>query len=458
MKAILWKFALALTMATLSLPPSALAGRGGGFRGGYRGGGYGGYRGGAYGGYRGGAYGGAGYANRGLYNQYHPGMAGGYGYGNYGAGLGMGVGGYGGFGGYGYGVGAWGIGSPMYGWGLSAYNNAYYGLPQMSAGQLAAPTLARAASRDDIPKPSAILAGETRGPTQAQTASRYDYSQPISTTAAPPAEPVASQATAALDRGRVAFKDGNYAQAVQFGEQALGEMPNDPNLHEFLALGLFAQGRFDQAAPPLCAVLSQGPGWNWTTLIGMYPEAELYTQQLRVLESYVKAHPKSAAGHFVLGYHYVTQGHNEAAAKQFATASELKPDDTLSAQLAAHLRPVATQPAPKSATATPPATAPAESISPGKLAGTWEATLAKDSPVSLTIQEDGSFTWTVTRPGKPAMTIAGKSNLADGMLTLSDQHNQKGTLVGQVAWQDTNHFTFKPVGASLTDPGLTFGR
>ena len=154
---------------------------------------------------------------------------------------------------------------------------------------------------------------------------------------------MAAQAGAGFDQARDAFRQGNYAQAVQLDQQALGQMPNDPNMHEFLALGLFAQGQYDQAASSLYAVLSIGPGWNWTTLIGMYPDADTYTQQLRALEAYVKANPQSAAAHFVLGYHYVTQGHNDAAAKQFGEAAGLKPDDKLSAQLAAQLQPPAGQ-------------------------------------------------------------------------------------------------------------------
>ena len=75
---------------------------------------------------------GAGYANRNQYDQYHPGM----GYGNYGNYGGWGMRRRLGYGGYGAGVGAWGMGSPMYGWGMSNYNNAYYGLPQMALDRL----------------------------------------------------------------------------------------------------------------------------------------------------------------------------------------------------------------------------------------------------------------------------------------------------------------------------------
>ena len=58
-------------------------------------------------------------------------------------------------------------------------------------------------------------------------------------------------------------------------------MPNDPTLHEFRRLVLFALDRYDEAAAALYAVLSVGPGWDWTTLISLYGDPETYTQQLR---------------------------------------------------------------------------------------------------------------------------------------------------------------------------------
>ena len=67
---------------------------------------------------------------------------------------------------------------------------------------------------------------------------------------------------------------------------ALAKVPNDSDIHEFRALCLFALGRYDEAAATLYAVLSVGPGWDWTTLIGLYPDVSVYTAQLRALESY----------------------------------------------------------------------------------------------------------------------------------------------------------------------------
>ena len=330
--------------------------------------------------------------------------------------------------GYGSGVGAWGMGSPMYGWGYSNYNNAYSGLgPIGGGGNQSWSSSLRLLPADQHDRRGAR---GTRG----------------------------RQATADFDQARDAFKQGNYALAVQLGEQALGQMPNDPNIHQFLALGLFAQGQYDQAAAPLYAVLTIGPGWNWTTLIGAYAEADTYTQQLRALEAYIRANPQSAPAHFVVGYHYLTQGHNDAAAKQFEDAARLQP---VGQALRAARRPVAAPREPAAVLrrdAPPTATASAESAPQGKLAGRWAATPAKDARVALAINDDGNFTWTVTSTGQPAKTITGKSTFANGVLTLAGQDKQLGALAGQVAWQDDNHMTFRVLGAPQDDPGLKFER
>ncbi len=54
------------------------------------------------------------------------------------------------------------------------------------------------------------------------------------------------------------------------------------------------------------------------------------------------------------------------------------------------------------------------------------------------------------------MNITGQSTFADGNLTLSGKGGQNGALVGQAAWPDADHFTFRLVGAPANDPGLKF--
>ena len=205
----------------------------------------------------------------------------------------------------------------MYGWGYSGYSNPYSGGYSGGGGSQ---TVAAAARRRS-----------------SSAATAYNYSQPISTTAAPPEQAVAGQANSAFDQARDAFKAGDYAKALQLDQQALAQTPNDRTLHEFLALVFFAQGKYDQAAEPLYAVLSVGPGWDWTTLSGMYPDVDTYTRQLRALEANVRANPDSAHAHFVLAYQYLAQGHVENAVAQLKEAVKLQPGDTLSAQLIAIL-------------------------------------------------------------------------------------------------------------------------
>ena len=144
-------------------------------------------------------------------------------------------------------------------------------------------------------------------------AAPYDYAQPIDTVSAPAPEDVTSQAVSSFDAARESFRQGDYASALQQTDAALAKTPNDTALHEFRALCLFALGRYDEAAASLFAVLSVGPGWDWSTLVGLYPNVETYTAQLRTLEDACRANPQSAPDWFVLAYHYLTQGHNDAA-------------------------------------------------------------------------------------------------------------------------------------------------
>ena len=57
---------------------------------------------------------------------------------------------------------------------------------------------------------------------------------------------------------------------------------------------VFALHRYKEAAATIYAVLSIGPGWDWTTLASLYPDIDVYTQQLRDLEQYVNVHRDEA--------------------------------------------------------------------------------------------------------------------------------------------------------------------
>ncbi len=292
----------------------------------------------------------------------------------------------------------------------------------------------------------------------------YDYSQPIDAQSQPPADAVATQATTQFDTAREAFKNGDYTKALELTDGAIKSMPNDATLHEFRALCLYALKRYDEAAAALYAVLSAGPGWDWTTLISLYADPETYTQQLRALESYCSQNRQSAAGRFVLAYQYLTEGHADAAVGQLKVVARLQPKDQLTSQLLQQLvqteKPASdsdttslAQTAPGLATTTLTAN-PNSSGVEGKLEGSWTAQPNADTTITITFQDKGHFVWKVSRQGKDQQ-FSGNSSYENGLLTLvQDQNNN--TMVGHTGWKDETHFTFKVIGAGPGDPGLSF--
>lgn len=338
---------------------------------------------------------------------------------------------YGGWGWGGYGAGvatglvAWGLGSALYsGWGYMPYSNPYVDAPTT----------------------------EVQQPV-------YDYSQPISTTDSPPDAAVTDPALTAFDQAREAFKAGSYDKALPLTDQALKAMPNDSTIHQFRAMVLFALGRYDEAAAALYGVLSVGPGWDWTTLIGLYPDIEVYTAQLGALDQFIRSNPNSAAPRFVLSYLYLTAGQNDAAAGQLKAVTGLQPNDRVSAQLLQSIAKAQPQGAAPGATPQPdvaPAQAPVEPAKGGTLAGTWTASPDKGSTIALSFAAQGDFTWKVTTQGQ-AHSLAGQSTYGSGVLTLV-QAEGGPPMVGRVTWQDADHFVFQALGGGTGDPGLSFSR
>ncbi len=358
----------------------------------------------------------------------------GYGFGGlgfglgYGLGLGFGYGGYGygsygGYGGLGYGLPSWLYGSSLYGYGYTPYCNPYYG-SYAAAGVMASP---------------------------------YDYSQPINTVSAATTDSVTEEALALFGSARDAFKQGNYEVALQQANDALTKTPSDTALHEFRGLCLFALGRYDEAATTLYAVLAAGPGWDWPTMIGLYPNVDVYTTQSRALEAYCKANPQSASSRFVLAYHYTSEGFLEDAAKVLKQVVALKPNDTISAKLLEQLEAAQQNKPGAEAVPPPPVPVPANTVPPegATISGTWNAQSGPDTSIVLTIQPGGGYTWQVTQKGQ-TQQFAGVSTFGGGVLTLAQDNG--AVLVGRVSWKDPTHMTFRVIGDGPTDPGLSFSK
>ena len=379
------------------------------------------------------------------------------------------------YGGYGYS----GLYSYFPTWGMSTYGS--WGL-----GSLATTSLY---SSYVNPYNTIVVQGQP-----AQTTVVYDYSQPINVAATPPEASIAESTEQVFSAARDSFKAGDYGRALELADQVLKQTPNAPVVHEFRALCLFALQRYDEAASVSYAVLSTGPGWNWSTLIGLYPNVEIYTAQLRALESAARSNPTSPSLQFLLGYEYLVQGHDEAAVAQFDKVTKLQPDDQLSAsfvkafrdastaQQTAAAQPVnaalpanspaalpvdapATQPV-TTPTAQPPADANLAQTQPGQadqnqppppteLQGIWKAQPAPDVTISLTLKPEGVFQWVVDNKGQK-QTLEGQAGFQNGTLALLQ--NQGPPLVGKVTQSDPNKFVFAPPGTGNKAPGLTFTR
>ena len=277
----------------------------------------------------------------------------------------------------------------------------------------------------------------------------------------PPAAPQ-DPALIAFNGARDAFMQGNYQGALAQVNQALTQSPNDSVMQEFRATCLFAMQDYQQSAAALYAVLSSGPGWDWTTMSGLYPNIDVYTGQLRALEGYRTQNPSVAYAHFLLAYQYMLLGYKEQAATELNSVVSLQPNDQLSAQL---LRGLTTPANPGSAIAGQPGmpqqsgpaqqAAPSQPVDAAALVGNWQATRSDGSAFGLKLTPDNNFTWQFTQQGKQQV-LNGSYTIANNYLILkaSDQN----TLLGQVAMVDPNHFTFKLTGDNPADPGLTFTR
>jgi tetratricopeptide (TPR) repeat protein len=390
-----------------------------GGNGGY--GGYGGY-GGGYGGYGYGPGGGVGsLLGIGLALAGYGGGYGGLGYGGMGyGGLGYG-GGYGGYGGYGlmggmpigWGLGGWGLGRMAYSSGYYSYNNPYY----------------------------------------ASSGGGYNYSQPIAVAYAD-----APSDTTQFDDAVAQFKAGDYESALTTIDSAIQQNSGDPAMHEFRALTLYALGNYTAAAATIHSVLAVGPGWNWPTMSGLYTDVGVYESQLRALEQASEARMSEADLHFLLAYHYTVMKHEKEAIYELQEVVKLQPNDRLASDLLKmHQVPQTAdaQPAPAATTTAAPAAPEPQPVAVEAIQGTWHAQREDGSKFEIQLQPDKNFTWSVDQQGHKE-TMNGKYDVQKDLLAL--ESDKAGGMVGHVALDGDDKFTFKLLGAPKDDSGLTFSK
>lgn len=366
-------------------------------------------------------------------NNYGYGLGFNSGYSGYGWGLGSGYGGYSGYSGYGrgyggyryrpfgWGLGGWGLGSLYYNSGYLGYSNPYY---------------------------------VTSGPVY------YNYSQPIPVSYNAPVtivENAPDSADEAFNDAVAAFRQNDYDAALDITNKGITQHSDDAVLHEFRSLVLFAKRDFQQSAGTIHSVLAVGPGWDWTTLIGLYASASLYTEQLRDLEDFTKANPLDAASHFLLAYHYMTCGHTDDAVRQLRVVVQLMPNDRVASDILKMIAaPLPTQT--DGAVAPPPAEVanrPAvQPVAAASLVGTWKAAREDGSTFDLNLTSASTFTWSFAQKGQPAQAFGGTYTVEGNVLAL--ERKDGGSLIAEVTPAGDSKFNFKMLGAPAEDLGLDF--
>ena len=337
-----------------------------------------------------------------------------------------------------FGVTAWGVNRLAYGFGYMPYYNPYYG----------------GGGGYDYSQPLVSYSdgGGQYSQSQATDSSQGSGGQATSGDSSTPA--VSEAGMQAFNEARTAFYGGDSAGALTAVETALKTMPRDTVLHEFRGLVLFSLQRYPDSAAAVYAVLSAGPGWDWTTMIGLYGSADRYTEQLRALEAFARQNPQSSDAHFLLGYHYLTGTHPEAANKEFKLAAEILPNDPLLAQLVKMTVPPgdsgkADGPPPEIQPADVPA---ADVLTKERVAGNWNAS-SNGTTFQLELAADGKFVWTFSKDGKP-QTLKGAYAVDKNTLALEPDGG--GTMLAQVSFVNPSEFLFTMIGSDPKQPGLDF--
>jgi len=109
-------------------------------------------------------------------------------------------------------------------------------------------------------------------------------------------------------------------------------------------------------------------------------------------------------------------------------------------------------PSPAPEPARPEAAAPTPP--PSNLAGTWKSQAGPGTTITLTLQNDGAFNWSVANKGRTE-SLSGKAAYRDNVLTLSQEEGPP--LAGKVEGIQPNQFAFRLLGNDKAPP-LNFTR
>lgn len=335
----------------------------------------------------------------------------------------------------------WGLGAMTTGWGFNtAYYNPYYAVPTTAVASMPYDYSQPVVVNNYVSSDASGGAGGDGGTAQAS---------PQQTNNEP------SPGLQRFDEGLADFKASKYQASLDAFNEALKQIPGDPVIHEIRALSLFALGDYKSAAASLNSLLSAAPGMDWTTMSGLYGSEDEYTAQLRKLEKHCKENPNDASAAFVLAYHYLVTGAQDAAVNALRAVVKNEPKDvTAKRMLDALAPPAAPKPdSPKTETPAPPA--PAANGPETDLVGNWVAS-SGNTKIELSITEDSQFEWKASQGNKQAIKLSGELTTTADSLVLESK--DQGAMAGSVKSQGADKWQFVLSGAPANDPGLSFER
>ncbi|MCO6042856.1 hypothetical protein NG895_02945 [Aeoliella sp. ICT_H6.2] len=316
------------------------------------------------------------------------------------------------------GLAAWGLGNVIYRSGYHSYTNPYFVRP-------------------------VVIGSTTINYAQPITVQQSEYERAYATNEARAAQ-LRNASIRHFDTARQAFFAQDLNVAYDSIEKAIALMPDDAAMHEFRALVLFAAGKYREAAEAIHAVLAVAPGWDWTTLSGLYRDVDTYSDQLGRLEHHVRQNSGSGYGHFLLAYHYITLGHTEEARTELQEVVRLDRSDRLAKALLELLQESSQEDEPWTAGNAP---------TPRQLQGDWKARRS-DGSIELEIHED-RFTWDYDLDSNDDK-FKGRFVLADGLLVFASSKGSQ--MAGRVRMIDEDTFAYRLISGDVDDPGIVFRR
>lgn len=154
------------------------------------------------------------------------------------------------------------------------------------------------------------------------------------------------------------LKSRDYDAAQKGVTAALAREPKNSALMQLKSLISFAQSDYQTSAAMAYSALTLGRSLDWNAIQQLYPSANEYTLQYRLLSATAKDKPDQPHLQFLLAYHHLMLGHKDAGRTALLAAQEKLPQDKLIplllSQLPAETKAVAT-PVPETLAADEPA-------------------------------------------------------------------------------------------------------